>query len=198
MSRAGSDLLSRAAAALHHALLELEAPHVLIGGLAVIARGVERLTADVDAAVRGEGLDLERAFEVLGRHGIEPRIPEAKRFARERQILLLRHENTGTKVDLSLAWLPFEDQAIARAESLDLGGVSMPVALPEDLIVYKAVAWRVRDREDIERLLTIHARRIDLEKIRGLVADFAAALEEPERVKEFEQLVQRVRGRTAR
>lgn len=70
----------------------------------------------------------------------------------------------------------------------------MPAATAEDLIVYKAVAWRDRDRSDVERLLVLHGRSIDLERVRGLVREFAAALDEPERVEQFEALLTRALG----
>jgi hypothetical protein len=49
-------------------------------------------------------------------------------FARENQILLLRHVPSGTDIDLSLAWLPFELEALGRAELLQLRGVEVPMA----------------------------------------------------------------------
>lgn len=72
------------------------------------------------------------------------------------------------------------------------------MASPQDLIIYKAVAWRERDRTDIERLLLRHAKRIDLAEVRSTVAEFARALEAPERVVEFDQLVDRAIGRPRR
>jgi hypothetical protein len=47
------------------------------------------------------------------------------------------------------------------------------------------------DRSDVERLLALYQRSIDLERVRGLVREFAVALDEPERVEEFEALVRR-------
>ena len=81
---------------------------------------------------------------------------------------------------------------MARAETLVLGGARLPVAVAEDLVVYKVVAWRDRDRADVERLLAAHRGAIDLDRVRSLVREFSAALDEPERVAEFEGLVRRV------
>lgn len=55
--------------------------------------------------------------------------------------------------------------------------MNVTVAQAEDLLVYKAIAWRDRDRADIERLLVRHERTIDLERVRGLVEEFARVLE---------------------
>ncbi len=130
-----------------------------------------------------------------GGHRIEPRISDAIAFARERQVLLLRHTPSGTPMEVSLAWLPFEIEALERATVVDFAGVSIRVATPEDLVIYKAVAWRDRDRSDIERLLVRHGSVINLGRVRVLVRQFAAALDEPERVDAFEALVERSLGR---
>lgn len=67
------------------------------------------------------------------------------------------------------------------------------MALAEDLIIYKAVAWR--DRADIERLLIMHGGRIDLAYVRKMVGEFAELLGEPERQSDFERLLERARPR---
>ena len=184
--------VSAALEALAAAFNELDAPAMLIGGIAVIARGVPRTTLDIDAAVWAEALDLDRAVAVFGRHGLGPRVPAARQFAQEHQVLLLQHDASGTPIDVSLAWLPFEHEAIARATPVDFGGATLNVARVEDLVVYKAVAWRERDRSDIERLLLAHPGEVDLGRVRSLVAEFAALLDTPERAAEFDALLARV------
>jgi predicted nucleotidyltransferase len=185
------DALLAALTDLRAALEEIGASYMLIGGLAVIARGVARLTRDVDATVWAEGLNIPAILSTLARHGIVARVADADRFARTRQVLLLRHGQSETPLDISLGWLPFERAALNRADTLDLAGIRVPVARAEDLIVYKAVAWRARDRDDIERLLVVHGDRLDLGNIRRLVAEFASALDEPERVSQFDLIVER-------
>jgi Nucleotidyltransferase of unknown function (DUF6036) len=187
------DPLLRAMAALRAALLEVGEPHMLIGGTAVILRGIARLTDDVDATVWAEDLDVEEVLAVLARHEIVGRIPDAAAFAREHQVLLLQHTPTATPMELSLAWLPFERDALQRAELLDVSGVDIPVAVAEDLVIYKTVAWRDRDRTDVERLLRAYLDDIDVSYVRAAILDFAEALDERERVKDFEDLLARVR-----
>jgi predicted nucleotidyltransferase len=94
-------------------------------------------------------------------------------------------------MEISLGFLPFEQEAMERAEVLELGDVRIPVALAEDLVVYKVVAWRDRDRADVERLLAMHREEIDLFRVRSVVRQFAEALEEPERMEGLEELIQR-------
>lgn len=138
---------------------------MVIGGLAVIARGVPRHTDDLDVTVWAADTSLAQAYAWLTRAGFESRIPNPMDFARQNQIFLLEHPGSGTSVDLSLAWLPFEAEALAEAEMLSLRGVKVPVARVEDLIIYKLLAFRDRDRADVEHLLDLHAEALDL--VRG-------------------------------
>lgn len=177
--------LSDAIAALTKALGEFGAPAMLIGGIAVIARGIPRHTDDVDGTIAAEGVELEELVQVLAKHDIEPRVPDAIQFAQQHQVLLLIHTPSKTEIELSLAWLPFEQEALARAEHLDIGPVRAPVATAEDLVIYKAVAWRERDKSDIEQLIQLHCAKIDFARVERIIGEFAAALEEPERIAEF-------------
>jgi len=68
------------------------------------------------------------------------------------------------------------------------------VATAEDLVIYKAVAWRDRDRADIERLLIRHGASIDLDRVRSVVREFALALDDPARIDQLEMLITRARG----
>lgn len=181
--------------ALTAALGELGAPSMIIGGIAVIAAGVPRETIDIDATILGRAASLDDTVRALARHGITPRIDDALQFARERQVLLLRHEASGVTLELAFAWLPFEEEALSHALDMVVESVPVRIARPEDLIVYKAAAWRDRDRSDIERLLVLHAGGIDLGRVRALVRDIAAALGDPDRVALFEKLIERARGR---
>jgi len=165
---------------------------MLIGGMAVIARGVPRLTRDVDATVAAGELDARGLAEEFQKHGVLPRITDAIDFADARQVLLLRHDASGVDVDVSLAWLPFELEAIAAADTIDLGGVLIRVARAEDLIIYKAVAFRPQDQQDIERLLTLHGKKVDLARIRRTIEAFGEAIDEPDRLAAFDRIAKAV------
>lgn len=184
--------LAQALTALNRALRSVGAAYMIIGGVAVIARGVPRLTDDVDATIWGGGLDMNNLLAKLEKEGIQPRIDGAVEFARQHQVLLLHHAQSLTDMEVSLAWLPFEEEALQAANDLDLAGASVPVARAEDLIVYKAVAWRDRDRSDVERLLKLHGATIDMGRVRRIVAEFAEALEQPDKVEQFDQFVRKV------
>ena len=163
---------------------------MIIGGIAVIARGVPRLTRDIDATVAGGVMELRQLLDALQEHGIAPRIPDVVAFADANQVVLLTHEPSGVDVDLSIAWLPFELEALAASELLEIAGTRVRVARAEDLVIYKAVAFRPQDQQDIERLLVLHPT-IDLARVRRVVGEFAAALDEPDRVDRLDDIIRR-------
>jgi hypothetical protein len=164
---------------------------MIIGGIASIARGVPRLTKDVDATIVGEGTDLDGLVATLARHGIVPRIEGAVAFARANQVLLLTHEASEVDVDLSLAWLPFELEAIEAAEVVSIHGTRVRLPRAEDLVMYKIAAWRPQDQQDVEQLVALHGVGMDLERVRRFTREVASMLEEPERVTEVEKVLLR-------
>ncbi|HEY9072816.1 MAG TPA: nucleotidyltransferase [Desulfobaccales bacterium] len=171
-----------------------EVQGVVIGGLAASLLGRPRLTRDVDVLVLADE-DHWGAFLAAGaNHGFIPRRSDALAFAQETRVLLMRHEPSGIDADLVFGSLPFEKGVITRAEWVELGGVRIPLPLPEDLIIMKAVAHRPRDREDIEAILIAHPK-LDLRRVRRWVREFSAVLEMPEILNDLEALLSQNRKR---
>jgi hypothetical protein len=163
----------------------------VIGGVAVIARGVPRLTRDIDIAVAGTDITSAALADELGLAGIHPRIADAVAFADENQVLLVKHAASGVEIDVSRAWLPFELEALKAAKDETLAGVRIAIAQPDDLIIFKAVAWRPIDQQDVERLLALHGERIDLERIRRHVKELGDALE-IDRLRDLDKMIARI------
>lgn len=185
---ARSDQLERALRDLAAALTATGAPWMVIGGIAVIARGVRRFTADIDAAIRGDEVDASTVLEALAKKRIVPRIPRAEEFARENLVLLLRHEPSGVELDVSFAWTQFEHDAIAGATVASFGKVKAPMARPEDLVVFKAIAGRGKDKDDVISLLTLYPG-LDLPRVRARVRELAALADTPEVVAGLESAI---------
>jgi hypothetical protein len=106
-------------------------------------------------------------------------------------VLLLQHASTGVPCDISLAGLPFEYEALAARENHEVEGLSLPLPQPEDLVIYKAVAHRPKDMEDMAQLLARHGSTMNLARIRDWVQQFAEALETPELLEDLESLISR-------
>jgi predicted nucleotidyltransferase len=111
-------------------------------------------------------------------------------------VLLLRHDGTRVPIDLSIGFLPFEEEAVRRALPMKARGLEIPVATPEDLVILKAIAGRPRDIVDIEGLLAANPR-IDRNRVRSVTAIFAGLLEAPEVLENLDRLLEVSRRRTA-
>jgi nucleotidyltransferase AbiEii toxin of type IV toxin-antitoxin system len=182
--------------AVRDALEEFGQPWVVTGGVAVIARGVARPTLDIDVTVQSAPESLPRLAEVLGKHWAVQRIDGALEFAREHQILLLQHSFSGVPIDVGLARLPFEEQAIARAERVDWAGVTIPVARPDDLLISKLVSARPGDLADAETLLSLHGQAMELPRVLATVREFAEVLGDSGRLEVLAHLLDRTGLRT--
>ncbi|HDN80168.1 MAG TPA: hypothetical protein ENG33_06875 [Chloroflexi bacterium] len=168
-------------------LAPLEAVHrllerfdgVIIGGVAASILGKPRLTADVDVMILLSVDDLPAFLEAAAQEGLEPRIPDALDFARRHRVLLLRHRESGINVDISLGILPFEQEAVERSQVHRIGSIELRLPTPEDFIIFKAVAHRPVDLEDIRAVIAKHPN-LDRERIRRWIQAFAEVLEMPE------------------
>ncbi|MGV3720537.1 MAG: nucleotidyltransferase [Actinomycetota bacterium] len=153
--------------------------YLVIGGVAASLLGRPRFTGDVDAMVLLHDRDLGSFLQSGAKFGFAPRIADAVAFAEQARVLLLRYGTESLQVDLALGWLPFEESAVERGEVRLLEGVEVHVPSPEDLVVMKIVAGRVKDHEDISGIFEANAK-LDIDYISSRVAGFAELLEAPE------------------
>jgi hypothetical protein len=151
---------------------------MIIGGLAVIAHGYVRATDHIDATVSGAATTPEQIVSLARDRDIHPRIDDPMAFARRTQMLLLVHRPTGIPVDISLAWIRFEAEALARQQVIAFRGLDIRVCDPEDLIIYKLVAARPLDLEDARQLTMRHGLRLDRTRILSTLASFDEILED--------------------
>jgi predicted nucleotidyltransferase len=152
---------------------------MIIGGVAASLLGKPRFTADIDAVALIEDKELSNLLKVARRFGLTARIKDAVEFAQKNRVLLLKHTKTGINVDLSLGFLPFEKEAIKRSKRFKIANITFNLPTPEDLIIFKAVAHRPRDIEDIREIVKIHTK-VNKKYIKRVVKEFASVLGMPE------------------
>jgi predicted nucleotidyltransferase len=147
---------------------------MLIGGQAVLLHGRPRLTEDIDVTL-GAGPEAWRTVgEVCDELGLTllPEDPEA--FVRETFVLPARHGDTGIRVDFIFSTTQYEREAISRAVAVTLGGISVPFATAEDLILHKLFAGRPRDLEDVTGVVRRKGPELDWGYLERWGRDFAA------------------------
>ncbi len=150
---------------LFEALNGAGARYVVVGGLAMVLHGVDRLTADVDLVVDLAPEHATTAMGALVAAGYRPAVPVdpadfadpacRARWREERGLVVLSlwdPTNTRPAVDV-LADPPIAYAELAeRAARMRVGGVEVPVASVTHLIRMKLASGRARDLEDIARL----------------------------------------------
>lgn len=142
--------------------------YVVVGGLAVVLRGHQRMTGDVDIALAMDSENLRKAVGVFRDKGLVPRAnvrledfadEEIRRSWMEDKGLrgfgLFKPSDPTTILDIILDEdLNFEDLE-SSATLLPLGRSTVPVASIRHLIAMKEKAGRDKDLHDIEALRVI-------------------------------------------
>ena len=138
---------------------------VLVGGLALVLHGLDRLTADVDLVIDLSAESAQAAVQALTAAGyralapVDPIAladPEKRRewqTVRNMQVFSFwDSSNTRPTVDIILSpAVPF-DELWTAASVVNLAGHAVHVASIEHLIRMNAAAGRPQDLADIERL----------------------------------------------
>jgi hypothetical protein len=151
-------------------------PYMVIGGQAVLLYGEPRLTRDIDITL---GASLERLPELVSlvKHiGLEMLV-NPDEFTTKTLVLPCRDRETGIRVDFMFSWSAYEQEALVRSRSIDLGGAGVKFASVEDVIIHKIIAGRARDLEDV-RLLLIKNPEFDRQYIRSWLTELDEALGE--------------------
>lgn len=160
----------------------------IIGGIALIRWGTPRFTRDVDIALlTGFGREDEFTIPLLNA-GYTGRVSDAAAFARRNRVLLVNAPN-GISIDISLAALPFEAQAIRRADMFEfIPGCSLRTCSAEDLIVLKLFAFRPQDLADVQSVVELRGKSLDWDYIDENLSPLAEAKDEPGIMREFFRL----------
>ena len=174
--------------ALQDLLSEFNDLGVIIGGVAASLLGAPRYTVDLDAVFILNLDDIPRLLNEAARRGIQPRISDPLGFAKKNRVLLLRHIASGIDIDISLGTLPFEIEMVERSSILEIGGVILRLPTPEDLIIMKAIAHRMKDLEDIRGIANNHPN-LDRGRIQFWVKQFGEALDMIDLWQEIEKLL---------
>lgn len=154
-------------------------PWMIIGGVAAGILGKPRFTADVDVVTLIKDENIPNVLKLAKQLGFTPRIKDALAFAKKNRVLLLQHEKSSIGIDISLGFLPFEEEAIKRSVSRRIGNVTFRLPAPEDLIIFKAVAHRAQDILDIREIVERNPK-VNKKYIKKIVREFTRALDMPE------------------
>lgn len=170
---------------LKRALAALRVDWYVFGAQAALIYGAARVTADVDVTVRLGKVTPTRLATALKQHRFVLRVNDPS-FVRTTRVLPVLHVPTSIPADLVLAGPGLEDLFLERAVVHDLGGIQVPVARVEDLVVMKLLAGRDKDLEDVAAIVA--AGELDTNDISSTLAMVEAALGQSDLVPLWERL----------
>jgi hypothetical protein len=159
----------------------------VFGAQAVTAHGVPRLSADVDITIGLQPDDPARFTAEMTNAGFIPRFPDPS-FVRATRVLPFVHAASGMPVDVVMAGSGLEDEFMARARTMEIGGTAVPVIELSDLIIAKVLAGRPKDLGDAAALWKLHAASADRPRILRTLQALEEALGQSDLIRTFHRL----------
>lgn len=143
-------------------LNEHDSQYVLVGGITVIAYGVPRTTMDADFIIQMEPEDLRSFAEFLGEHGffsdpedIDDAIRTRSHFSAEDRDSLLR-------LDIRGVYSEMDQRTLKNRRQMDLDGINIYLARPEDVIFGKLLYGSDQDIKDAESIYVRQLPNLDI------------------------------------
>jgi len=147
-------------------------PYMLIGGYSMTLHGCPRMTEDLDITLGVDVDHVDTIIEIL-KNDFSAIVESPKEFAAKTNVLLLVDNKTGVRVDLIFSFIDFELQAVASADIVKINGAQIRNISLDNLIIYKMMAGRERDKEDVRLLLTARRSDVDIDAVSSKLQEFA-------------------------
>ncbi len=159
--------------AIVRALTDRQVKYLIAGGLAVVAHGYVRFTADIDLLLAMDRQNLGRAVSALKPLNYRPRAPVAfeqftdpdhrRQWIEQKGVTvfsLFSPDHPVTEIDLFIDSPLDFTKAYSRAVRLEVApGIVACFCSLDDLILLKSRAGRPRDLDDIEQLRKLRENR---------------------------------------
>lgn len=140
-------------------------PHAVIGAAALAARGLPRMTRDIDVVVPFDA--AFRALDALGKAGFRSVTPVKK--DEEPEPMYVLRDRAGSEVDLLVAVGEPESTVIAEAPRARLFGVQARVASLEHLVLLYLYSNQPKHLGDLARIVT--ETSVDLAAVERWLSD---------------------------
>lgn len=150
---------------LHGYLADRHVPHALIGGHALAARGVPRFTLDIDILTTKKEVLREDFWTALRQDSSEIAIRRGDSDDPLRGVVRITLTD-GSMIDIVVGKHRWQQGVLDRADFLDVGNITVPVARSSDLILLKLVAGGPQDLADIRAILETADREKTIAEVR--------------------------------
>lgn len=153
-------------------------PYMVIGGFAVSLQAEPRQTFDIDIKIQLDNQHMESDL-ISGLQKVgKILVTHPHKFLNETMVLPV--EIKGVRMDLILAVLPYELEAIKHASEIIIDKTTIKVSTPEDLIIQKCISERIKDWQDIENIIISRKKELKWSYIIKNINQLSVTLEKPE------------------
>jgi hypothetical protein len=166
----------------------------VFGAQAVLVWGRPRLTGDVDVTMFLDPEDPEAFVAAMAGAGFELRVANVRDFVARTRVFPFTHTVSGLALDVVLGGAGLEEEFLRTARQVDVGGLTVPVIGPEELIVTKVLAGRAKDLDDVRGILSAQEGALDLHRVRTLLHALEAAIDRSDLLPCFEEQVHMARS----
>src|SRR3989338_10361461 len=128
-------------------------PYMLVGGLAVNYYGVPRATGDIDISLLISSNNVKDFLSAMKKGKFVLHLKEIMTLVKISNHFLLFDPSNTYRID---CWIPktnFELQALKRRKRVKLAGKNIYLPAAEDLILFKLIAGRDKDNEDLKWII---------------------------------------------
>jgi len=160
----------------------------LFGAQAAVVYGSARVTMDVDVTISVATGRVRPLVDALLKGGFASRTDDLDAFFQRSRVIPLFHKKNRMPLDLVVARDSLEAVFLDRAKQTDIGGVTVPVISPEDLVVAKLFAGRPRDLEDVRAVLGALRDSLDFRHMRNLLGQLDEAEDRADLLPTLERL----------
>lgn len=145
-----------------------EIPFMFMGGLAISIWGEPRATYDIDGVIKVNKNQLEELLNEFSQKGFRYDTNAPIKIIQSMPFITLIYQFKKRKIyiDLFLAKSEYEKQALSRRQQINLKDINITLITPEDLILYKLLAGRTRDIDDIREILVMQKETLDMKYLK--------------------------------
>ena len=158
---------------------------MVIGGLASAVWGNPRATLDIDVTIWVVDEHIQRNISILEKK-FACMVEDPISFVSETRVLPVKTiENL--RIDIIFGKLPFEKKAIDRAVEVEVGDTSVMFCTAEDLILFKIISERPKDKEDVRNILRFQNKKLDFEYLEPRITELSDLLDRPDILQHWDQ-----------
>ena len=136
--------------------------YVLIGGIVVVAYGINRSTTDIDMIIRMRRDQIANFVKFLKGNGFLIDYEDMITALKERSHVSAHDETSIYRLDIKGVYSEMDRRTIERGVTVDFHGIRARIETPEDLIAAKLVFGSEQDVRDAEGVYVRQKKRLDM------------------------------------